>query len=115
MEKKILSLIRNLKEYGYYKKSSKNASKLLKKAFPALSNEKSLEIIERYSSFYEILNEIIQEEKEIALSLFLENKSNEWIMNKSKSRIIIENKYGLNEEKIILWMGNFIIHWSLVR
>jgi hypothetical protein len=36
MEEKLFSIVRNLREYGYYKKSDANAAKILRKAFPGI-------------------------------------------------------------------------------
>lgn len=113
-EDKVFSLVRNLKEYGYYKKDTDAASKLLRKAFPAFSIPEALEIIDCYSSVYEALSNRIKDNPIEVLAYYNRNDLEAWLDNKGFI-LTDKDKFGLNEKKLTASMAGFLVDWLVIR
>ena len=113
-EDKVFSLVRNLKEYGYYKKDAKAASKLLSKAFPSVSENDAHEIIFRYAALYETLSLKIQDHKEEVLDYYNQNALKDWLV-KQDYNFTNKDQLGLDEEKMALYFTGFLADWMIIR
>jgi hypothetical protein len=115
IENRIFHIIRNLAEYHIYNNDIVNASKILRKYFPDISKEKSISLLTYYYDYYNELSEIIGNNREEFKILYMENKVKVPYRKEMHKEENIVHSMNINNEKVLLWMMNFIIHWHLIR
>jgi AAA+ ATPase superfamily predicted ATPase len=106
--------VRNLKEYGLYKKSVPHAAKLLTKAFPGYSLEASGEILEYYGNLYEELSRLLSENQAEALGYYEQNDLGTWLDVK---KVLIKKAgiHGTDENALTVRMAGFLVDWHIIR
>ncbi|MBU1509078.1 hypothetical protein KKD52_01855 [Myxococcota bacterium] len=127
MEEKLFSIVRNLREYGYYKKSDANAAKILRKAFPGIGVPESLAMIAHFGGLYARISDLIDANRVEALALYGEQRLEELLESALEPSWLeqlagLEQQPGLEPHRVrcaphllASMMGYFIVHWHLER
>jgi len=120
MEEKLFSIIRNLREYGYYRKSDTSAAKILRKAFPEISGPESLAVIAHFGSLYTRISDLVDAHRVEALALYGEHRLEELLESALEPSQL--EQPGLEPQQLrcdphllASMMGYFIVHWHLER
>lgn len=114
IENRVFNLVRNFKQYGYYKKNLNNGYKLLNKSFPSISYDDCSKIINTYCIIFEKVGEYIIENRELSYLEYSNNTLERWLINGGFD-MSLKDEYGINRNEITLMTAAFRIQWIIIR
>lgn len=115
MEDRLFAVIRNLREYGNYKKSDENAAKILLKYHPEAGLPRCRELVCHFGEMYDRLAAIIDGHREEGLALYGENRLGELVLRMLEPSAVERFAERLDTRQLLLDMANFLVDWRLVR
>lgn len=115
MEEKIFSIVRNLEQYGYYKKKAENAAAVLKRAYPTIEKNICLQIINFYQQQYIIIAEKVRNDKSIILPYYHDNNIEQWLNYQNLDTEVFYKEITLQHQQILRQIANFLVEWIIIR